>query len=273
METKEIKMAEVEKELTRVILPEKIVEDASHKAKLLKQIVEQAGLAKRIGNNPRPYLQVEGWQTIGQFYGLTAACLDDSGRELVEPVEINGCKGFKARAVVRRIDNNEIVGGAEAYCLTDEPRWAKANTYALASMAQTRAISKAFRLMLSWVVVLAGYDPTPADEVPENGFEKHAQHETKPAQPVETKPAPQRHKPYWQNKFDGKDYLFASIGEHYNVNFLQNIGMKKSKKKQNLYYCPYSADVENALNDEYQAVEEINRQAELEKEINEGKGA
>jgi hypothetical protein len=38
--------------------------------------------------------------------------------------------------------------------------------YQLASMAQTRANSKVLRNVLSWVVVLAGYKPTPAEEMP-----------------------------------------------------------------------------------------------------------
>jgi hypothetical protein len=38
--------------------------------------------------------------------------------------------------------------------------------YQLASMAQTRACAKALRNVLSWVAVLAGYRPTPAEEMP-----------------------------------------------------------------------------------------------------------
>lgn len=38
--------------------------------------------------------------------------------------------------------------------------------YQLASMAQTRANAKVLRNVLSWVAVLAGYKPTPAEEMP-----------------------------------------------------------------------------------------------------------
>jgi hypothetical protein len=37
--------------------------------------------------------------------------------------------------------------------------------YQLASMAQTRANAKVMRNVLSWVAVLAGYKPTPAEEM------------------------------------------------------------------------------------------------------------
>jgi len=33
-------------------------------------------------------------------------------------------------------------------------------------MAITRATGKAFRLSLSWIMQLAGFDPTPAEEIP-----------------------------------------------------------------------------------------------------------
>jgi hypothetical protein len=45
--------------------------------------------------------------------------------------------------------------------------------FQLRSMAQTRACAKAFRNVLAWVVVLAGYKPTPAEEMPGNGDEVH----------------------------------------------------------------------------------------------------
>jgi hypothetical protein len=48
----------------------------------------------------------------------------------------------------------------------DENLWAKRPTYARRSMAITRATGKAFRLGFSWVITLAGYNPTPAEEMP-----------------------------------------------------------------------------------------------------------
>jgi hypothetical protein len=40
--------------------------------------------------------------------------------------------------------------------------------FQLKSMAQTRALSKAYSIALRWVVILAGYNPTPAEELPED---------------------------------------------------------------------------------------------------------
>lgn len=49
--------------------------------------------------------------------------------------------------------------------MCDEGDWGNRNTNQRISMAGTRATSKALRLLLSWVVVLAGYEPTPAEEM------------------------------------------------------------------------------------------------------------
>jgi hypothetical protein len=61
----------------------------------------------------------------------------------------------------------QVVGAAESECMPAERRWANADDYARRSMAQTRATSKALRQPLGFVMQLAGFDATPADEIPE----------------------------------------------------------------------------------------------------------
>jgi len=138
--------------------PEEIVAEAHKKAMLLKDIVTKTNAYTEIRG--KKYLQVEAWQTIGQFYGLSA-CVKSA-----EPVEINGVTGFKAVCEIVNNLTGMIEARAESHCMRDEQRWASADTYAVASMAQTRSVGKAFRTRLSWVVALAGYEPTPYEEMP-----------------------------------------------------------------------------------------------------------
>lgn len=49
--------------------------------------------------------------------------------------------------------------------MQDEPNWRGKPLFQLKSMAQTRACAKALRNVLAWVVVLAGYAPTPSEEM------------------------------------------------------------------------------------------------------------
>ena len=52
-------------------------------------------------------------------------------------------------------------------CSRGERTWAKRDDYALRSMAQTRAISKAMRGPLGFVMTLAGFEATPLEEMPD----------------------------------------------------------------------------------------------------------
>lgn len=143
-------------ELPTTQTTDEIVSQGSERAKQLMVIVNQNQWAKNIqGKN---YLQVEAWQTLGRFYGYTAKT------KSTEYVEMGNVKGFNATVEILDKDGN-VVGGAEAGCYTDEKRWATAQLYSLKSMAQTRATGKAYRQILSWVAVLAGYEPTPAEEM------------------------------------------------------------------------------------------------------------
>jgi hypothetical protein len=68
--------------------------------------------------------------------------------------------------VVAKTLSGQVVGAAEAMCTHSENTWRNRDEYALRSMAQTRAVSKALRLPLGFVMQLAGYEATPAEEMP-----------------------------------------------------------------------------------------------------------
>ena len=73
-------------------------------------------------------------------------------------------KGWEARVEARTLDGRTI-GAAEACCTRDESRWKTQPDYAIRSMAQTRATSKALRGPLGFIVTLAGFQATPAEEM------------------------------------------------------------------------------------------------------------
>lgn len=150
-------------DLMNAISPEATIDIASKQADILKNIIEQKGLARQFGKGAKKHVDVEGWQTAGMLNGVTAKCLPD---RVIRLTDKNGnFIGFEAYAEAIRISDGMILGGQKAYCMTDEPNWKNRPTYAIASMAQTRAISKTLRSIFSWIMVLAGYDPTPAEEM------------------------------------------------------------------------------------------------------------
>lgn len=134
-----------------------VVAQAVKVADALKDVIVQKGLVKKIQG--REFVEVAGWQTVATMCGVTAFC------EWSRPVE----NGWEARVTVRR--NGFDIGAAEAQCTKSERTWAGRDDYALRSMAQTRATSKALRSVLGFIVVLAGYADTPAEEMPPEGQE------------------------------------------------------------------------------------------------------
>jgi hypothetical protein len=83
---------------------------------------------------------------------------------------------YTAVVELRRINDGQSIARASAECgAPDEldrhgkPLWASRPRYARRSMALTRATAKACRLAFSWVIVLAGYEATPAEEMPDHG--------------------------------------------------------------------------------------------------------
>ena len=156
MITKEIVAVNQSTDLTFTRKPKEVLEMATEASRALKDVVTKAGLITKIG--PSEHLQFEAWQTLGQFYGVTV--MVSQTKELQE----NGSfYGYEAYASV--LKNGDIISKAEAMCCIDEPNWKSKPRFQLRSMAQTRACGKALRNVLSWIVVLAGYKPTPAEEM------------------------------------------------------------------------------------------------------------
>lgn len=126
----------------------------------LSRVVRSKNLAKRIGD--KDHVLVEGWTMLGSMLGVFPVTV------WTHPVEIDGQRvGWEARVEARTRDGATI-GAAEAECLRSESMWSKRDDYALRSMAQTRATSKALRQPLGFVMTLAGLEATPAEEMPAN---------------------------------------------------------------------------------------------------------
>lgn len=105
------------------------------------------------------YVNVEGWQIAGAFTGLYPVV------EVVENLSRDGV-GYKYRAEVSLRDKEgNKVGYGVATCSNKEPGKGSFEEYAIASMAQTRAVGKAFRLRIGWLLKVAGYETTPAEEM------------------------------------------------------------------------------------------------------------
>lgn len=151
--------------------PAQVLERATETANALKSVLDKQGLTTRIQG--KEHVNVEGWQTLGAMLGVTPVCV------WTRPVD----NGWEARVEARTLDGR-VIGAAEAQCLKSEPRWGgRVDDFARRSMAQTRATSKALASVLRFVVTLAGFNGTPAEEM----GQEQQQPASKPA--AESKPA------------------------------------------------------------------------------------
>lgn len=143
--------------------PVEVVARAGKVADALKTVLDRQGLTADVGRGKRHVL-VEGWTTLGAMVGVTAVPVWT--RPLPGDSPTGKSFGYEARVEARTLDGR-VIGAAEAMCTRGEARWKTADDYAIRSMAQTRATSKALRGPLGFVVTLAGYESTPAEELPD----------------------------------------------------------------------------------------------------------
>lgn len=137
--------------------PEVVLAEAAKAAQALRDVIESK--PNKCVINGRTFLQFEDWQTLGRFYGITAAA------RATTYLEQGRVRGYECHAEALLVSHDQVIGAAQAMCMDDEQKWHDKPLYQLRSMAQTRAQAKALRGVLAWVAVLAGYSPTPAEEM------------------------------------------------------------------------------------------------------------
>jgi hypothetical protein len=139
-------------------------------AETLKKVIEAQGLVKTGLNKKAPeekYVLTGGWAMLNTFMGLTPVTKvvgeirNDKGK----------IRGYKAQCTLLRnpeYKNGDIVGGtvvshAEASATVEG---FQKETSTMMSMAETRAFNKATRQELGWIMEMAGFQGTPAEEMP-----------------------------------------------------------------------------------------------------------
>ena len=129
---------------------------------LSRLIVEKKLTTNIQGKN---YVNVEGWMFCGSALGLNPVITEvtDLTRRGTEPgqVEIK----YMAKCEVRNITTGQLVATGVAICSNFEHSKKRFDEYAILSMAQTRAIGKAYRNLLAWLMKAAGFEATPAEEM------------------------------------------------------------------------------------------------------------
>ncbi len=150
--------------------PTAVIEAATLAAAPLADVIRKQGLIVKIGQGE--HVLVDGWTLLGSMLGVFPIVVSTTQLE----------NGWEATVEARTLAG-AVVGRGDSMCLRSEQRWARADEYAIRSMAQTRATSRALKGPLGFVMKLAGFESTPAEEMTP---------EMKPVAPTKDKAAAMR---------------------------------------------------------------------------------
>ena len=132
-------------------------------SKDLAKLIKEKGLSSNIQG--KQFVNVEGWQFAGASLGLMPIITEttDLTRRGTEPGQLE--IKYMAKCEVRNINTGQLVATGVALCSNFEHSKKRFDEYAILSMAQTRAIGKAYRNLLAWLMKAAGFEATPAEEM------------------------------------------------------------------------------------------------------------
>ncbi len=110
----------------------------------------------------KEFVNVEGWQYAGSRLGIVP--IVEHVINVGSPEELK----YQAKVTLFDLRHGTTVGAGFAVCSNKESGKKFYQEFAIMSMAQTRAIGKAYRNCLAWIIRAAGYEPTPAEEMDYN---------------------------------------------------------------------------------------------------------
>ena len=125
----------------------------------------------------KKHVTIEGWQSLA---AMTGHSVEVEWSRPVEgmPANDKGVMVWEARAIVRDQSGRVVASGEAMADPAERAPWGRAN-FSVRSMCQTRAMSRALSSRMRYIVQLAGFSGTPAEEM---GGE--------PAEPVQRQQAP-----------------------------------------------------------------------------------
>lgn len=181
--------------------PDAIIAEARLCGDALVAAVKRNGWVQKFGG--RDHLFFEAWAFLAAMYRVTPRTRE------TRLVQIGDVTGYEAVAEAFHVPSGIVISSADSMCLDDEDNWSVRPTYQwdkdtrqkvqtgerpvplfqLRSMAQTRAQAKALKGPFSWIIAMAGYAPTPAEDMTRDRSEES---QAAPREMPQTAPQPPR---------------------------------------------------------------------------------
>jgi len=131
--------------------------DITDFANVLKKFIIDNKLSCTIQG--KQYSYCDGWKFAGLNFGLSA--IPHTPKNLSSPEEIK----YSCDCDIINLQTERKVGFGFALCSNKEAKKKSFDEYAIASMAQTRAIAKAYRNLIGFIMNAAGFEAAPAEEM------------------------------------------------------------------------------------------------------------
>jgi hypothetical protein len=141
-------------------------DETMHLATDLAKFIKENKLTTNVQG--KEFVNVEGWQYAGSRLGIVP--IVDHVINVSTDTEIK----YQAKVTLFDMRSGHTVGAGFAICSNKEQGKKFYQEFAIMSMAQTRAIGKAYRNILAWIIRAAGYEPTPAEEMEYGGNQPDA---------------------------------------------------------------------------------------------------
>lgn len=145
------------------VSPKDLLAYALDIASTLSSVLRDRGMTQKFGAGE--HVKTEGWQLAGSLMGFTT----DEG-----PTMELADGSFEATVMLRSMTTGRVVATASGRCGVDESTWRSKPKYARRSMAVTRAIGRAYAQNFRWLIKLAGYEGTPAEEMTDLNIQERA---------------------------------------------------------------------------------------------------
>ncbi|MES2733602.1 MAG: hypothetical protein V4714_17795 [Bacteroidota bacterium] len=126
-------------------------------ASTMQKFIDEQKLFSMIQGKKFP--NIEAWQFVGLSLGIIPIVRENLNLSTADEIK------YQATVDLKNVNTGAIVGCGIAVCSKKERTKKDYDEYAIASMAQTRAVGKAYRLMLSFLMKSAGFEATPAEEL------------------------------------------------------------------------------------------------------------
>lgn len=138
------------------VKPKELMAYALEISDTLTSVLRDRGMTQKFGQGE--HVKSEGWQLAGSLLGFTTA---------EGPITELSDGSFEAVVELKSIGTGKVLATASARCGSDEASWKGKPKYARRGMAVTRAIGRVYAQNFRWIIKLAGYETTPAEEMPE----------------------------------------------------------------------------------------------------------